>query len=181
MTDTTTPWYSNLKFPLYENDQINDCVLAAACNWIIVQSRGGNTPEDSDALNAYAYLTGFQGGQGTGTMELPFLRYWQNTGIGGIKLDHWEQKIKISDHEAISDKIKTKLCLYADVYLPLNGGSDDIWSGKSGKRLHAIILIDTDNDGVFFVTWGGIKKMTWKYFDENITAIFDFFVNQGLV
>lgn len=188
-------------FPLYLNDILGDCTIAAAGHMIEQWTRyAGNpfVPTDDDIVNAYSAITGYDGNPWTdrGAVMLDVLKYWRKHGIAGHKI----AAFAAVDPTNITE-IKQAVALFGNCYIgiglpiaaqtPITGDNGNpCWSmpptGVTGDGTpyswggHCVNIAGygTDsngNAGSEVVTWGQIFDMTWgfagTYMDEAFAVL----------
>lgn len=168
-------------WPMYGNDALGDCTLAAAGHMIQAWSHAAGharTPALSTVERAYwetgspPSASGAAGGPtDTGRVELDVLNYWRARGVG---------KDKIAAYVAIDPKdqahMQAAIYLFGGVYaglsLPISAQQQKVWDvvpplvgpnrpGSWGG--HAVPFIAYDKDGLTAVTWGAEMKATWRF------------------
>jgi hypothetical protein len=90
---TAESWLKLKNWPMYANDQLGDCVEAAAGHMVDLWSSYTNPSEPevatADVIKAYSGAAGYvprDPSTDNGTDMLSFLKYWRNTGVGGHKI-----------------------------------------------------------------------------------------------
>jgi hypothetical protein len=159
------------------NDKLGDCTCAAAGH--AIQTWTGNvknevTPTDKQIVAAYSAITGYtprDPNSDQGAVELDVLNYWRNKGVGGHK---------ISSYMAVQPKnqahVKASIFLFGGTYcglaLPNSAQTQDVWDvvpgpdGAAGSwGGHAVWGLAYDSNFLTFVTWGELKKMTWRFWN----------------
>lgn len=174
-------------WPMYGNDRLGDCTIAATGHMIQGWSFSvGKEKTLSESVIEAAYWEtgappsshGTAGGDtDNGRNELDVLNYWRKTGIGGDRITAYAEA-KIAQRE-IEQGTYLFGGLYTGVALPLTAQQQHVWdvvpnSGEAGEPGswggHAVPFVGYDTGGVYLVTWGGVLKATWafveKYFEE---------------
>lgn len=195
-------WVPYLEFGMMLNDQYGDCTIAGAGHQDMIWTTynfNKYVPSDGDIVAAYTAITASEnGGNGfdpsTGNNDngctcIDVLNYWRNTGIGGRKILAYAL-LQLQN----KDQLKAAIMLFGGVYLGVNlplsvrDVSDDntkVWdvpsSGPTGKGSpgswggHLIIGIRFDIEGISFISWGQLYKMTWAfwmtYIDESYAVL----------
>lgn len=135
-------WLGNLNFPVFLNDQIGDCVVAAAAHQ--EQAAGaanGAEPviADADVLAGYEAVGGYVPGHpetDNGIDPMAFLRYWQSVGIAaGDKIGAYVSVDPTND--ALVRAALFLFCgLFTGLQLPKSAQNQPIWDvvgdGKTG-------------------------------------------------
>ena len=163
---------------MYLNDQIGDCTIAASAHLILqwtANTNGVAGIADNDILAAYEAITGYNPNDPNtdqGAVELDVLKYWQNSGIASHKIGAFVAL----DPQNINH-LKASVYLFGGSYigiaLPISAQNQDIWDlpieGASGDGSpgswggHAVEVCGYDENYIYIVTWGAIKKMTYAF------------------
>jgi len=103
-------------WPMLMNDQIGDCVVAAALHSIQewrALAGSGFSPTNSDALKVYEAFGYVPGDPSTdnGIAMLPFLKYWRTHGIAGHKITAF---VEVDLNNPI--EIKQAIALFGNVF-----------------------------------------------------------------
>jgi hypothetical protein len=183
-------------WPMYDNDRIGDCTIAAAGHMIEAWSGAarGRAVEigDKAVLDAFDRvkvvdpLTGEEG-----AVELDVLRYWRSTGIGGHTIGAFA---RVSTHDL--GLVRSAAYLFGGLYLglalPLTAQTQEVWDwtgslagparpGSWGG--HAVDVVGYAAGALTVVTWGALKQMTWtfweRYVDECYCILSEDFLNAG--
>ncbi len=179
------------QWPMYLNDSLGDCVIAAAGH--MIQQWTAYAGEETQISNS-AILTGYVQVGGyvpnnpdtdNGCDMLTALKYWRKTGLGGHKIAAFVS-VDFTNQQEVEQAIALFGSVYTGLALPLvaqsptqtgpngkpcwsvaecgtNGdGSPGSWGG------HCVPLIGYSNDpaghpGTMLVTWGALYDMTWKF------------------
>lgn len=172
-------------FGLMLNDNEGDCTCACAGHMIEIWTHDDTGKEiivpDSAVQAAYVAVTGQEGAaydpatgaNDNGCAISDVLAYWQQTGIGGHKLQAY-----LSVDPSNKDHVKQAIQLFGGldigVNLPLTaknqvGGvwtvesaTDDDVPGSWGG--HCVNLCTFDQYGLTCITWGATQRMTWQWF-----------------
>ncbi|HEV2591169.1 MAG TPA: hypothetical protein VGU02_04680, partial [Gaiellaceae bacterium] len=182
-----------LDWPMYANDRIGDCTIAAAGHMIEAwtEASQGRAVEvtEPDVLRAFDAVKITDPATGEeGAVELDVLRYWRTTGVGGHRIGAFA----VHDEELV----RTGAFLFGGVYiglaLPLTAQQQDVWDwtgslagpAKPGSwGGHAVDVVGYDAEALTVVTWGSVKRMTWafweRYVDEAYALLSDDFLNAG--
>jgi hypothetical protein len=163
---------------------IGDCTIAAAGHLIQEwTANAGNMiiPADADILAAYEAVSSYDpatGDNDNGAAELDVLNYWRQNGIAGHKIGAFAA---LQFHNLMHVKAAIYLLegCYIGLALPQSAQHEDIWTNINDKPgswgLHAVPVGKYDQQGLTAITWGGIQKMTWafwqKYCDEAYALI----------
>lgn len=162
--DKVKPW------PMYGNDNLGDCTIAAAAHMIELWSRlrgKATDPRESTVVAAYKKLSP----KDEGCVMLDVLNYWRKTGFANHKLYAFVAlNLRNSEH------IKLGVSLFGGVYLGVNlptsaqaqtgpGKVWDVGSAAGGWGGHAINVVGYDATGLDVVTWGMVQRMTWGFWN----------------
>lgn len=189
----TVPW------GMMKNDEVGDCVLAAAGHAIMQWSFNaghGFTPSDADILKAYSDVGGYVPGDSStdnGADPLTALKYWRKVGIGGHKIGAF-LAINPGRPDQFVHAINLFECAYLALGLPLAAQEMKVWDVPTGQKLtgawepwswggHMVESPKYDAGGIPVVTWGELKTMTWRfllsYCDEAYIALSEDMLNEG--
>jgi len=172
-------WAHGIKdWGMMRNDEIGDCTAAAVAHLEqahTVNTRTEWTAADAQVVQFYSDTTGYDPKDPStdqGGVEVDVLTYW-------LKHDFCKRKIvgfsaiNPSRTDAVKHGIHLFGGLYTGVQLPLSAQDQDVWDvpprgafgdGKPGSwGGHAIYCVAYDKDGVTCVTWGALKRMTWRF------------------
>ena len=173
-------WGAAVKdWPMLGNNRFGDCAFAGAAH-IEQQFAGANgksfVPAEADVLNDYSAVTGFDPDKpytDRGTFLLDALNYWRKTGVcGGRKIDAYVMA-KHDDPDQIRAAIYLFGAAYVGVQLPMSAFDQKVWDiqgsmfnpdnkpGSAGG--HCVCLVGYDADGPICITWGQVKRMTWRW------------------
>jgi hypothetical protein len=166
-------------WPMYLNDQIGDCTVAAAGHMIECWTANAMTADvhgDADILAAYEAISGYNPADPNsdcGAVELDVLKYWRGTGIAGHKIGAFAS-LNPLHQETIRQAINLFGGIYIGLALPLSAQDQDTWSisdtayhaekDPGSWDLHAVNIVGYDEDGLTCITWGARKRMTWEFF-----------------
>jgi len=161
-------------WPMYGNDTIGDCTVAAAGHMIQAWTRYGQgatvTISEADVIAAYSAVSGYVPGRPStdqGAVMQDVLSYWRKTGIGGHKiLGYAEVDLRNAA------ELKAAMDLFGHVYLGINCPDTALdqfddgqpWDVESGAEIEGGHAIDWGyaetgaNHEV--ITWGAVEEMT---------------------
>lgn len=177
-------WSNSLvKIGMMLNDRVGDCTCAAAGHlrqtWT-ANNGHQKTTTDRAILKAYEAVGGYVSGDPStdnGCVELDVLNYWRKVGIGGDKIFAYVSlDIRSKKH------VELAIALFGGITiglgLPLSAQKQrDLWwvttppggtptpdeaVGSWGG--HEVAVIGYDAEGLTFVTWGKVMRMTWAFF-----------------
>jgi hypothetical protein len=169
-------------WPMDGNATYGDCTMAGAAHliqeWTEVAQRVPVILPDDEVTQDYLMLTG---GKDTGLDLLTVLNWWRQTGFGGATGQiHAFAQIQL----APSSMIETAIYLFGGAYLglalpdfavtpPADGSLLDIpWTLPSSGMAppanpangHCVAAVGYDTQNLYVVTWGGIKAMSWGFY-----------------
>ncbi len=169
------------EWPMYANDRIGDCTIAAAGHMIEAWTAAahGSATEVSEPAVLHAFdavkITDPSTGE-EGAVELDVLRYWRSTGVGGHRIGAFAG-VSLHDEQLV----RTGAFLFGGVYiglaLPVTAQTQDVWDwtgtlsgpAKPGSwGGHAVDVVGYDADGLTVVTWGSLKRMTWRFWERYV-------------
>jgi hypothetical protein len=159
-------------FPLDGNDVYGDCTIAALAHAVTVY-RGlvgrVRIPSRHGVVALYLKLTG---GQDSGMNELDVLNYWRNHQVAGdailgyAAVDHKDRR-----------HVKQAIQLFGGLYIGFNvqeGAVEDFEAGRPWKAGppdgggHAVYVVGYTPQGVTVLTWGGVQRATWGWWDAQV-------------
>jgi hypothetical protein len=169
------------EWPMYANDRLGDCTCAAAGHMIEAwtASADGDAVEVSEAAVVRAFdavkITDPATGE-EGAVELDVLKYWRATGIANHKIGAFARVSK-HDHELLQAGAYLFGGLYIGLQLPQTAQDQAVWDwthhltgpaapGSWGG--HAVDVVRYDERTLTVVTWGGLKEMTWSFWDRYV-------------
>lgn len=182
------------------NDRLGDCTCAAAGHMIMDWSSNASTeiiPTDADVITAYSAVSGYDPSTGendNGAVELDVLNYWRKTGIASHKIFAYAA-LQPRNHSHIKAAVYLFGGVYIGLALPLSAQNQDIWdipaggfagNGRPGSwGGHAVNICAFDANYVTVVTWGALKKVTWKFLDHYMDEAYsvlsqDFIDSKGI-
>jgi hypothetical protein len=170
-------------WPMYYNDQYGDCTCAAAGH--MIQNWTANaatevTPPDQTILSFYEHFVGTPPPPDQGCNMLSVLRYWRKTGLDQHKVYAFAS-LELQNQLQAQNAISLLGGIYLGVQLPdftVPQGGDWMtipWAvpanGPTGTAApnpqngHCIPAVGYDADQLWIVTWGGLKSMTWGFYN----------------
>lgn len=178
-------WFKNTSgWTLAHNDRIGDCVPVAAANAIRVMSaaRGDEViPSDEWVVDLYRRLAGYDPARpetDTGLRILDMLDYWAREGLpmnddepNDVLLAFW--RIRVG---RVAEAIWRCGAVIAAVALPVSAIDQEVWTLVAGPDaapgswgLHGITVVGADPLGLWAVTWGERKRLTWSWWSRYAT------------
>lgn len=175
LTEHVTEW------PMYANDRIGDCTIAAAGHMIEAWSGAsrGRAVEipDGAVLDAFDHVKVVDPQTGeAGAVELDVLTYWRSSGIGGHRIGAFA-RVSVHDLELVRTAAFLFGGLYIGLALPLTAQRQEIWdwtgslSGQAAPGSwggHAVDVGGYDKNALTVVTWGSPKGMTWSFWERYV-------------
>lgn len=167
-------------FGIHLNDYLGDCTIAsyghAVQAWNAANGRD-IIVSDADIMHAYQDACGYVPGKpetDNGGVMLLVANYLRRTGVGGHRIDAYAALDP--GHET---QIKQAINLFGGVWIGLSLAlaqqNQERWhvalAGTDGDPLpgswggHAVWVLGYDKDGLWFVTWGGLKRMSWAFWE----------------
>jgi len=186
-------------WPMYLNDTLGCCTVAAAAHQLQSWTREGQGHElrltDADVLAGYEAVSGYKPGHpdlDQGAIELNVLKYWRKTGFGKHKIAAFTS-VDPTSQVLLTDALWLFGGVYTGVALPISAQKQRVWEvpagGPVGKGAvgswggHAVPIVQADPRGVTFVTWGALKRASWgfvrTYCDEAYAILSNDFLSGG--
>lgn len=176
-------WGQNVKsWPVLLNDRIGDCTCASLTHLLLAKaSEPGDlagqafAPHDADVLQLYRDVSGYDpstGANDNGAVMLDVLHRVQSHPLAGHLIGR-PYTVGLRDHAVLRSVLHATGGLYVGVNLPLAWQSnpevwDATWGAADGPGTwggHAIAVIGADDNGVWLVSWGTRRYMTWRAWD----------------
>jgi hypothetical protein len=165
-------------FGMMLNDRYGCCTIAGICH-IIQQWTAENGNEviipDADVLTLYEKACGYNPADlstDQGGVEMDVLKYWTANPINGHALQAFVF-INSRKRQELKDSVYYFGSAYIGVDLPVSAQSQDVWDITSGDDAipgswggHAVMVCGYDEQFVYIVTWGIVKKATWAWYLE---------------
>jgi len=184
-------------WPMLANDQLGDCTIAAGPGHMThCWSANASTPvilTDAQIIKAYSDFCGYVPGvpsTDNGGVELRVLRKWRRRGVAGYKIDAFVS-VDLGPAERSDTQVAIEVFggLYTGFSLPASAQDQSvIWSVVPGSAGypgswggHAVPIIKYDAEGPTCVTWGGLQKMTWEFYDRYCDEAYAIISQQWLV
>lgn len=174
--DLTRPVHD---WPMYANDRIGDCTVAAAAHMIeawTAASRGRAVEvTESAVLAAFdrVKITDPQTGE-EGAVELDVLRDWRAHGVGRHRIGAFA-RVSIHDRQLVRTAAWLFGGLYIGLQMPLSAQWQKTWDwngsltgpdrpGSWGG--HAVDVAGYEGDTLTVVTWGRLQALTWSFWER---------------
>lgn len=169
-------------WPMYGNDSIGDCTIAAAGHMIQGWSAYANTEAtiaQPDVITAYSAVSGYDpatGANDNGAQMSDVCAYWKNTGIGGHKIAGYAALGDPTDLTLLRQVLNTFGTVYVGINCPQSAQQEfgQIWEYDPASPIaggHAISLQQTvtGQNGIFhFTTWGALQKATIAFVEHYV-------------
>ena len=165
-------------WPMYANDSVGDCTIAAVGHvieyWNVVGKTGKPNPANSQVLAVYEQLSGYVPGDeatDTGLNELDVLNWWKANGMPSgcdtIKLTDF-LATPAHDLTQLKQSIHNLGSAYLGYDMPSNAIQTTLWDVKPGAEIvggHAIPAVGyDDNKGlIYVVSWGAVVPVTYAF------------------
>lgn len=170
-------------WPMYKNDLLGDCTVAAAAHfigeWTSDSSHNEALLADPAIVTAYSAVSGYDpntGANDNGAVELDVLNYWRNTGVGGHRIAAYVS-LNVANHDQIKQAINLFGGVYIGVNMPISAQSQvgSIWTVTTGPDSapgswggHAVNVGAYNASGLTCITWGASQRMTWAWWDKYV-------------
>jgi hypothetical protein len=169
------------EWPMYANDRIGDCTIAAAAHMIeawTAPTRGAavevSEPSVLAAFDKVKRVDPFTGAEGA--VELDVLIYWRTVGIEGHRIGAFA-RVPVWNHSLVRTAAYLFGGLYIGLQLPQTAHGQPIWDwthqldgparpGSWGG--HAVDVVGYDQQMLTVVTWGRLQEMTWAFWDRYV-------------
>jgi len=171
-------------WPVYYNDQYDDCACAAAAH--MIQSWTANagdefTPPCPTVLSFYEHFVGTPPpATNGGCAMLSVLRYWRRVGLDEHKVTAFAS-IELQNQTEAQNAIYLLGGIYIGINLPntvVPTGANYLeipWVVPQGGPVgdaapnqnngHCIPAVGYDATNLYVVTWGAVKSMSWEFYD----------------
>jgi hypothetical protein len=166
------------RWPVYANDRIGDCTIAAAGHMIEAWTAAGRG--QAVEISERAVLAAFdrvklvdpETGE-EGAVELDVLRDWRKHGIGGHRIGAFGS-VSVRDHPLVCTAAWLFGGLYVGLQLPLSAQVQRIWDRRgriTGPARpgswggHAVDVVGYSPATLTVVTWGRLQQLTWRFWD----------------
>lgn len=182
---TTADYLSEVgSWPMFLNDRIGDCTIAAAAHMLEAWTQYGRAQatllNNVQVEQAYSAVSGYDpktGANDNGAVMQEVLSYWRKTGIGGTKILAFAE-VDITNKEECYQATASFEALYLGINFPkfamdqFNAG--DTWHVSDQNTQieggHAINAGWYDSSiGMWrVITWGRVQEMTQEFFDKYV-------------
>jgi len=173
-------------WPMYLNDQIGDCVAAAAGHMIDQWTRYAGGTEvlltNQQILKTYEDVGGYVPGDpntDNGMYMLSYLQYWQKTGVGGHKIQGFVT-VDPTDLDEVFSAIELLGNVYLGLALPISAQTQSAWTvGLGGPNAggdnapgswggHCVPVMAASPHSRTCITWGQRLKMSPNFFRDYV-------------
>jgi len=168
-------------WPMYLNDRIGDCTIAAAGHmiesWTAAATGTAVEVTDADVQTAFDRVKIVDPATGEeGAVELDVLRDWRARGVGGHTIAAFA-RVSLLDHDLVRTAAWLFEGLYIGLELPLTAQQPGVWDwtgSLSGPAQpgswggHAVDVVRYDAGTLTVVTWGRLQQMTWTFWDRYV-------------
>lgn len=166
-------------WPMYANDRIGDCTIAAAAHMIeawtaAAHGRAVEVTEQA-VLAAFDRVKQVDPASGeAGAVVLDVLRDWRSHGVARHRIGAYA-RVPVHDHELMRTGAYLFGGLYLGLQLPRSAQRQSTWDwtgslhgpaepGSWGG--HAVDVVRYSVDTLTVVTWGALKEATWQFLDR---------------
>jgi hypothetical protein len=176
-------WVTHVhNWPMMLNDELGDCVPAAAGHAIEQWTTYAGTPftpPDAAILKAYEDVGGYvpdDPSTDNGTDMLSMLNYWRQTGVGGHKIFAFIA-VNLKNLDEVREAIYLFGNLYWGVQLPVSVQGAESWTVPEGGTAspegapgswggHCVPIVAMSPETLTCVTWGSTLKMSHRFFSD---------------
>lgn len=153
------------------NDNYGCCTASAAGHLEMAWGKLAGDPQsftDQQVLDFYFSITG---GQDDGAQELDVLKAWRANGLAGDKIYAFAQ-VPLGDQILLKQAVSLFTGLSLSVALPKTAQGQEVWDDTGSQATnaqpwswggHEVPLIGYDDQGLLIVTWGALKRMTYRF------------------
>lgn len=171
-------------WPVFLNDNLGDCVIAAMAHmieqWSLYASGTEAKITDTQVLSAYEILGGYTPGDPStdnGVDMLTALQWWKSTGFAGHKILAY-MSVDWANLTEVFQAIQLFGNLFLGVALPVSAQGEDAWTVASGGPAnnaaaspgswggHCIPVCAASPETLTVVTWGARLKMSHNFFAD---------------
>ncbi len=184
---TAYHWGSGVpQWPLYGNDVLGDCTIAAighhAGVWTFRESGTELIIPESEIVSAYSAVSGYiPGNESTdnGAVMTDVLKYWGTTGVGGSKIEAYAT-IEPQNNLDVEACIYLFGGCYIGLQMPITANAqtkhNGTWSLVPGYKTnpdaqpgswggHCVPLIGYSKSALVTISWGMPLYMTWAFYN----------------
>jgi hypothetical protein len=168
-------------WPMYGNDRIGDCTIAAAAHMIEAWTAAGRgravEVTEASVLGAFDRVKLVDPATGEeGAVVLDVLRMWRKTGVDRHRIGAFA-RLPVHDHELLRTAAWLFGGLYLGLQLPISAQRQATWDwtgSLSGPAMpgswggHAVDVVRYGPTSLTVVTWGRLQEMTWSFSDRYV-------------
>jgi hypothetical protein len=171
-------------WPMYLNDQLGDCVIAAEAHmvnqWSYYASGVEYRVTEQDVLRAYERVGGYVPNDpwtDTGCDMLSALNDWRHNGIGGHKILGYAQ-VDQTNLTEVFQAIEIFGSLFTGIQLPISAEYERAWTVPKGGPVmngspgswggHAVPIDAASLKSRTCITWGSRLKMSPNFFRDYV-------------
>jgi hypothetical protein len=168
-------------WPMYGNDRIGDCTIAAAGHMIEAWTAAGRgravEVTEAAVLSAFDRVKLVDPATGEeGAVVLDVLRMWRKQGVGRHRIGAYA-RLPVHDHELVQTAAWLFGGLYIGLQLPLSAQRQVTWDwtgSMSGAAApgswggHAVDVVRYGPGSLTVVTWGKLQDLTWSFWDRYV-------------
>ncbi|MET2825698.1 hypothetical protein [Mesorhizobium shangrilense] len=172
-------WYSRVAdWGMMANDNLGDCTCAAIGHAILQWSTyvgQAKRLSDDQVVSLYEAVGGYNPSDPStdqGAVEVDVLNYWLSDGVSGDILDGYAS-LEVGNVVEIKDAINWFGNVYIGLQLPVSAQTQSVWAVPPGGLVgpgapgswggHAVPVVGYDAHGLYCVTWGKVKRMTYGF------------------
>ena len=178
-------WVTEVPFwPMYLNDQLGDCVIAAEAHMVNQWSRYASGNEilvtDDDVLAAYERVGGYVPGNPStdnGCVMLDALNDWRQNGLGEHRIRAYVQ-VDQTNLTEVFQAIELFGNLFTGLALPLSAQNEAAWTVPDGGPVmdgspgswggHCVPIDAASPFSRICITWGSRLKMSSHFFRDYV-------------
>ena len=158
-------------FPMDGNDRYGDCVIAAVAH-MITNFHGlvgrKSIPSEQEVVKTYLDWTK---GEDSGCVMFSVAKAWTKAHFFNDKIDAF-----VSLHRADPLDVKRAVVWYGGIFLGFNVQAAAIsdfeanrpWTPGPAEGGHGVVIIGYDEKYLHVLTWGGIARATWDWWNEMV-------------
>jgi hypothetical protein len=167
----------NKLYPIDANDRLGCCVVAGAAHLItLCNGRIGELQIPTEAEVVKAYRRNSRCGKDEGLVMLDFLKWWRKNSIHDHRILAFG-RVDFKNHKLVKQCIQ----LFGGVdlgFIVQQKAIEDFekgitWQpGASDGKGHCVIGAAFDAETISLLTWGGLIKASWAWWDAQVDEAF---------